>query len=237
MIKHVASRVAFRVSLLAVALSGAAACSHQAPTIAHTHIGHAMTAFQGAPQEKSLFAVAEERAQEAATQAAAAAEARDLTTVKVRVAETVRLSGGEDYGLKQALYESVKHLNFAATSDDASANVQRSAGTFEAAASDVLNRCDLIALLASDVVATDSIDEAKLIAEQIRTLAAANLDGGASNDVGVVQLRTMIEDMIAREDPPYETVDRWYLFHLVRLPDCETCWAWRKWANPSNRGY
>jgi len=31
-------------------------------------------------------------------------------------------------------------------------------------------------------------------------------------------LRRDLVDMINREDPPYRTVDEWYLFNLVRLP-------------------
>ncbi len=226
-----------RAVIVALCLTAFSACTHKPPTIAHTHIGHALTAFQGAPDDKSLFAVAEERAQEAADQGMAAGAATELAEIKRLVTETASKSGGENYGLKHALFESVNHLNFAATADDATPNVQQGAKAFEEAANDVLNRCDLISLLANDVMTTSSLEEGKLLAEQIQVLSSANLDGGATGEIGVVQLRTMIDDMIAREDPPYETVDRWYLFHLVRLPNCDTCWAWRKWANPSNRGY
>ena len=38
------------------------------------------------------------------------------------------------------------------------------------------------------------------------------------------KLREMLDAIIRNEVPPYTPVDRWYLFHLVRLPDCDNCW-------------
>jgi hypothetical protein len=35
----------------------------------------------------------------------------------------------------------------------------------------------------------------------------------------LTQLRGQLLAMIARENPPYRTVDEWYLFNLVRLPN------------------
>ncbi len=227
-----------KLLFIGVCMVACAACSHQSPTIAHTHIGHAITAFDGTPGEKSLFAVAEERAQDALTGAEAAARAnQDLSTIKRQIEVVVDATRGDGYGLKHALFESVKHINFAANAEDASDNVKRGAQRFEAAADGVLNRCDLISLLANDVLVTNSLDEGRVLAGQINQLAATNLGASNSAEVGVVQLRALLDDMINSEDPKYETVDRWYLFHLVRLPNCNSCWAWRKWANSSNRGY
>ena len=33
------------------------------------------------------------------------------------------------------------------------------------------------------------------------------------------QLRAELDGIIARESPPYRTVDQWYLFNLVKLPN------------------
>ena len=43
--------------------------------------------------------------------------------------------------------------------------------------------------------------------------------GSIALDYGVAQLRRDLVDMINRETPPYRTVDDWYLFNLVRLPN------------------
>ena len=146
---------------------------------------------------------------------------------------------GEDYGFTRALREAESHVVFAAEADDASANVKASAARFSQGVADVLRRSDLATLLAGDLVrSSDDAESAQLVA-QIQDLVNRTADGAGADEleVGVAQLREMMDAMVANESPPYVTVDRWYLFHLVRLPDCDTCWAWRKWANSSNRGY
>ena len=55
----------FMTILAAMCISLAGGCAHKPPTIAHTHIGHAITGFEGTPGDKGLFVVAEERAKEA----------------------------------------------------------------------------------------------------------------------------------------------------------------------------
>ncbi len=92
----------------------------------------------------------------------------------------------------------------------------------------VVERCELIALLGKDVVAGKSQEEAAVAVEEIVKLTQANLEGEDSDrdgklgsmptEYGVKQLRTEFDVMIAREQPPYRTVDQWYLFNLVRLP-------------------
>jgi hypothetical protein len=229
---------AIRAIAMATCLFAMTACAHKPPTIAHTHIGHAVTAFDGTPGEKGLFTIAEERASQALAHAeAAVADRAALGTVKMEVRNVVDIYAADDFGIKSAMDEAARHIEFAATSADASANVRQKAGEIRAAANGILSRSDLIILLGNDVLATDSADEAKLLASEIHTLANTNVNGGANGEYGVAQIRDMIDLMIESEDPAYVTVDRWYLFHLVRLPDCDTCWAWRKWANSSNRGY
>ena len=97
----------------------------------------------------------------------------------------------------------------------------------------VIERCDLIGLLNKDIQASTSEKEAFLLVGEIAKLAQANISGDDSNGDGVVgnssavrvrrllQLRKELEAMIARERPPYVTVDQWYLFNLVKLPNGE----------------
>jgi hypothetical protein len=224
--------------LIGAALVVSTGCAHKPPTIAHTHIGHAVTAFDGTPEEKGLFTVAEQRASTALREAESATnENNNLNDIQRHVRVVVETYGGEDFGIKQAMDEAANHIEFAATSADASANVKRAAGEVRTAANGILSRSDLITLLGNDVLTTDSFEEAQVLSGKIRQLAETNVNGGEQGEYGVTQIRKMIDDMINAEDPTYVTVDRWYLFHLVRLPDCDTCWAWRKWANSSNRGY
>jgi hypothetical protein len=51
-----------------------------------------------------------------------------------------------------------------------------------------------------------------------------------------MQLRKELDAMIARENPPYVTVDQWYLFNLVRLPNGR--WVFDKFGRGGNiEGY
>jgi hypothetical protein len=121
------------------------------------------------------------------------------------------------------------HISFAATSPDASPNVQKAAPIFASDTVRVVERCELIGLLGKDIAASTSVEEAQLLAGEIQTLAQANLDGEDANKDGVVgdapaefgmkQLRAELDGIIARESPPYRTVDQWYLFNLVKLPN------------------
>jgi len=232
-----------RIWLIAILVVGACACTSTPPTIAHTHIGHAITAFDGTPGEKGLFTEAEARADEALRYANQAVEPQaTMADMKRAVDQVMTATVSEDYGLRKALVDSQSHITFAADSADASANVKDWAVRFASGVDEVVGRCDLIALLANDVRRSGNESEIRLLSARIRDLADANVNGGASatgavSAPGTHQLRTMLDAMIDGEDPRYVTVERWYLFHLVRLPNCDNCWAWRKWANSSNRGY
>ena len=229
--------------MLVLSLGVVTGCATRAPTIAHTHVGHAMAGWHDTPGKKGLFEVAEDKAQEASLHAERAAENPGNTkqvkaeVSKVTIATDRQLGKASDteveapYGVKQALTGAIDHITFAASSDDASANVRNTASTLEKSATGVLDRCDLITLLGSEIQESDSQEEVQILLEEVRALAHANLNGVDSNgdgvigsdpeEIGLKQLRVKIEDMIAREDPPYTTVDRWYLFNLVRLPTGE----------------
>lgn len=229
--------VLFRSVLIVSAVFQVTACVHVPPTIAHTHVGHAITAFDGTPNEKGLFAVAEDRADDALQHAEVAIrDTNSINDIKTQINAVVTATGVDNFGLKLALDESAKHIEFAGSVEDASANVRSFAPEFRTAVDSVLDRCDLVVLLGNDVAKAASLQEARVLAQQIHKLASVNVYGDG-NDPGITQLRKMLDRMVENEDPPYVTVDRWYLFHLVRLPNCENCWAWRKWANSSNRGY
>jgi hypothetical protein len=131
--------------------------------------------------------------------------------------------------VRQSVTMAANHISFAATSADASANVIRFAPTFATDTAVVVERCNYISLLGRDVASSASLKEASVLAQEILNLAHANVEGevskgdaasgSAPSKYGVVQLRAEVQAMIARESPPYRTVDQWYLFNLVRLPN------------------
>jgi hypothetical protein len=222
-------RTALRATVALLLVVTASGCVTRPPTIAHVHLGHALTGVHVTPNRDGYLLVAQARAQEAHAAAAQAATDTTLDSMKTGVAAVLAATSSEDnFGLKQSLVLAANHVSFAATSEDASANVQKSAPAFAHDISGIIERCELISLLGKDVAASKSQAEAKVAVDEILKLTTANVSGeDADNDgkigsappeFGVSQIRAEFDAMIAREDPPYRTVDQWYLFNLVRLP-------------------
>jgi hypothetical protein len=206
------------------------ACMVHPPTIAHVHIGHAVTAVHVTPGHEGYLSVAELRANEAYAAAKSAHGDADLRRLKAHIAAVVDATDSQDnFGVRQSVTMAANHISFAATSADASANVIRFAPAFATDTAALVERCNYIDLLGKDVASSASLKEASLLAEEILKLARANVEGNdsnaddaggsASSQYGLVQLRAEIQAMLARETPPYRTVDQWYLFNLVRLPN------------------
>ena len=207
-----------------------AGCVTRPPSIAHVHLGHALTGVHVTPGKQGYLLVAEKQAEDIVMLAQKAKASTDLAQIKTAVAAAEKATNSDDeFGLKHSLIMASNHISFAATSTDASQNVQQSAPVFARDTVRVVERCELIGLLGKDVAASSSVDEAQLLAGEIELLAQANLDGEDANKDGVVgavpaefgmkQLRAQLDGIIARESPPYRTVDQWYLFNLVRLPN------------------
>jgi hypothetical protein len=211
-------------------LAGVCGCIARPPTIAHVHIGHAVTAVHVTPGHEGYLSVAELRANEAYTAAKSANADNDLLQLKAHIVAVVDATDSQDnFGVRQSVTMAANHISFAATSADASDNVIRFAPTFATDTASVVERCNYIDLLGKDVASSGSLKEASLLAEEILKLARANVDGNDSNGdavtgsapskYGLVQLRAEVKAMLDREQPPYRTVDQWYLFNLVRLPN------------------
>jgi hypothetical protein len=230
-------------ALLLLALAGTSACVTRPPTIAHVHIGHALTGVHVTPGHKGYILVAEQRADEVLAAVNRAKTAADLNTLKAQIALAVNDNDSQDnFGVRQSLTMAANHIEFAATSDDASENVIRFAPTFKHDTAAAIERCEYIDLLGKDVAASTSMKEATLLVEEISKAAAANVAGADSTgtgvkgsmpaDYGMAQLRAELQAMIARENPPYRTVDEWYLFNLVRLPNGR--WVYDKLGRGGN---
>jgi hypothetical protein len=212
------------------ALSGLGGCVSHQPTIAHVHIGHAITGVHVTPNQEGYLVTAERRGGQAVDYGKRAATSTDLAQIKQDIAAAVKATDSEDdFGVKQAIVMAANHITFAATSDDASLNVQHSAPTFANDITRVVERCELIVLLGKDVAASTSVKDATVAVAELNKLTQANVAGEDSNgdgalgsapsEYGLVQLRKELEAMIAREHPAYVTVPQWYLFNLVRLPN------------------
>lgn len=222
-------RTAWQGIGLLLVIATASGCVTRPPSIAHVHLGHALTGVHVTPNRDGYLLLAHTRAKEAYAAAQQAAAGSTLEGMKTGVAAVLTATSSEEnFGLKQSLVLAANHVSFAATADDASANVQKSAPVFAHDISRVVERCELIALLGKDVTASKSQQEATIAVEEIVKLTQANVEGEDSDrdgkvgsapaEFGMNQLRQEFDVIIAREDPPYRTVDQWYLFNLVKLP-------------------
>ena len=225
----------------------AGGCVTRPPTIAHVHVGHALTGVHVTPDKEGYLVTADRRAKEANELAKRASASQDLAAIKTDIASAVKaIASEEDFGVKHALTMAAHHISFAATSEDASLNVQRAAPVFASDIARVIERCELISLLGKDVAASASVQEASVSVEEIAKLTEANINGddadgdgkvgGKPAEYGLVQLRSELEAVVARESPRYVTVDQWYLFNLVRLPNGK--WVFDKLGRGGNiEGY
>lgn len=220
--------------LSVVVLSG---CATTTPKISHVHIGHTITGWVDTPEERGLFVTAEEEGKIIADQATLASNSQDLAQIKQHahgiihaVDPSLEPSGpGLGYGFRKAITEAGHHVEYAAQSPDASANVKTGWANYQKNQQVVAERGELVLALAEAMVNAESLDEAQALASETRKLAVANLVGIDEDGDGVVgttpreygmkQLRADLVAMAERENPPYRAVPQRYLFGLVRLPD------------------
>ncbi len=234
--------------LLALSLMTAmTGCSYQAPTIAHIHLGHTVTGVEGTPGQKGYLDVAEQSASEALDQANQALEDNQpLPEIKQHIANVNDITNvREAVALTGTVEHAMTHIRFAAESEDASDNVRDSFPRVEPLAEGIFYRSNLIKLYSEDLAASGSEEDARVVAELVQQLTYANLNGedldedgkigNQPREIGMLQLQTEIEAMLAREEPPYVAVDRWYLLNLIRLPNGQ--WIFRPAGSSAARGY
>ena len=236
--------------LLTFSLAGCSTIvSRDAPSIAHIHIGHAITGWVNAPNKQGLLVVAELASIAAMTNAELmldAARNGNMERAQRFLRETATqvdpdfLEGTSTgkYGLRKAAAEAITHLSLASGVEDASANVQRTIAQSEIKAMDLVDRSDeLLAFLDAGSKA-QSIDEMEIIAEEIvRSIRAITGGPDMPGNYGLYDFREDIEAMVAREDPPYQTVESFYLFNLVQLPDGQWGFASRSSRGAAGAGY
>lgn len=242
-----------RLSLLAVVGLTLSACGtvvkKEAPTIAHIHIGHAITGWPLAPKKQGLLVVAELQSLAAATTSELmlkAAREGNMERAKKFLEETTRAvdpsflkqGASNEYGLRKAAAEAITHLQLASEVEDASANVQRTVTTTRIKAEDLIDRSDeLLAYLDAGAEA-QTVEEMEIIAEEIvRTLKTIAGGPELPGVYGLFNFRNDIEEMVKREDPPYQTVESFYLFNLVKLPDGQWGFASRSSRGSAGAGY
>ncbi len=236
-------------SLLALS-SCASVVKKDAPTIAHVHIGHAITAWEETPLKQGLLVVAELSAVTAETNSQLMVKAiknKDMAKTK-RFLKEIALAldpqyydpaqGENAFGVRRGTAEAMTHLRLSAGVFDASTNVQRTVTQTNVHAQDILDRCDELATYLDAGLRSDDLVELEIISEEVAQLVRSIAGGPEYPDIyGLYNLRKDIENMIARVDPPYETVDSYYLFNLVRLPDGQWGFGSRRSRGAAGAGY
>lgn len=198
----------------------------QEPTLSHVHIGHAITGWEAAPNNQGLLVAAELYAIEAKVncdlmlEAAANGEKQSVKDYLSVLSELISPTSAVDartsnYGMRRLFAESLVHLNVASEIFDASLNVRRTMAELRVKGQQILNRIDELEVFLDSALASDDIDELKIYAEEIASLMG-QISGQSDNssDYGILQFRRDIEAMIAREDPPYQTINKFYLFSI-----------------------
>lgn len=202
-----------------------ACVSIQLPTMAHSHVGHALTAWPDTPGQKGLLEVARMEAKVAAEHAAYAVEgARNIASVKLHAGHVLHAvdpkllpdGPGAGYGLTRALQGSVEHLGYAREVPDAGANLRAGLPAVIAELDALRRESQVLAALARD--ARLSADEAHVVTyaqdmARRSTLVVAGLD----------QAQRRLDAVLAAEQPPYRPIARRYLFGVIRLPSGD--WA------------
>src|SRR5687767_15734072 len=109
------SPAAVRALVAAIALLGASGCVTRAPSIAHVHVGHALSGVHVTPGQAGYLLVAEERAAAVRELSQKAAVATSLPQIKTDVAAAVAATVSDDaFGLRHSLVQASNHITFAA---------------------------------------------------------------------------------------------------------------------------
>jgi hypothetical protein len=234
------------VGLLLLA-AGLISCASDAPSVAHVHVGHVISGHKDTPTQEGFFVLAEKKANDALVIVDKMDLENDGQAFLLGNIETIDqiLNKDGDYTIARALQESSNHLVFAADSPDSSASLKLGAKKFTISLQGVLSRIDLVNLYVKDAQSASDVEELRQYAEGIRQLVRENVNGvdadgngtigNSGEEAGLIQLREVLDEILAAESPTYRTVDRWYLFNLIRLPNGD--WIFNRGKSGKGAGY
>jgi hypothetical protein len=226
-------------NLLCAALAawGLTACvSVQLPSIAHVHVGHAVTAWPDTPDKKGLFDIAQQEAKIVAEHAGyAVAGARDIKEVKLHLGHVLhalnpaleKTGPGMGYGLMKSLDGASDHLGFAAEVKDVSAHLKSGLPTVIAALKPLRQETQVLAILSRDARQASDLAQVVAYAEEVRQRSEKLVA-----QLGAV--RKQLDGLLAAESPAYQPIAQRYLFGIIRLPSGE--WAYNPDVQGSRRG-
>ena len=228
--------------LVSFALGG---CTSQLPLVSHAHVGHAMTTWHDTPGQSGLLLVAAEDlgTAEHELELACADTARGLNRAHMAnvlhalLPDAQPLSAnkppGTGYGAVRAFAGAVEHLEFAATSRDASLNLVTAIMELSNVSEPILARLATTVELARASLEVP-LAEQRQYCQRVRRELGFALGGtpeiaagsGDFRHIGFSEFVDRLQTALDREsNPGYAPVKRRYLLGLVRLPNGE--WRYR----------
>lgn len=196
------------------------------PSLSHVHIGHAITAWEPAPGSQGLLDAAELYGIEAKANSdlmLEAAEDGDIEGVKKHLSSIAKIVDPnlvtadltDEYGLRRLQAESLVHLKVASEIFDASPNIRRTMAELNVKGQKILSNIDELEVFIQSAFESDNIRGLKIHAEEIaNTIRKITGQPAGTAVYGIRQFRQDIGAMIAQEDPPYQTIDKYYLFSI-----------------------
>lgn len=220
-------------------ICGLAGCSTQQPLISHAHVGHALTTWHDTPDRQGLVAVAAADLEVAEREArSACADPRGPTTrrhaanlLNALVPEAHPDGPGSGYGALRAVMGTVEHLEFAATSADASLNLVAAIADLSVQGEAIHARLEVATELAQTLLQASAQESPQLCRQLLNAVHVALHGDGSPGErsaqtIGFRALyRNLLETLERETDPAYEPVPRRYVLGLVRLPTGE--WRYR----------
>lgn len=219
--------------LTILTISAMAGCSTQQPLISHAHVGHALTTWHDTPEQRGLMEVAAADLDIAEQEARlACAEPQTQTTarhaanvVNALVPEAQPIGPASGYGAARALMGTVEHLEYAATSADASLNLVTAVANLSVHGESVHALLEVATDLAQALVTASPPELADTCARLQKELRVAihggvvGPDEGGFSTIGFNAFHLEVLATLDRErEPVYEPVPRRYVLGLVRLP-------------------
>lgn len=241
----------FIPSLVVVGLSGCVT-KEIPPTIAHTHIGHALTGWHETPNKQGLLTTAEQEAAIAEDHTQFALVAKSIAGMKEHVRHVIHVLApdqtkdgpGTGYGMCKALELGYAHIRFAAESDDASANLKAFSAAADKKVDALTSNCAAAVDFAKEIRRTNNEEEVLVLTHELNTVLkelvyGSDKDGDGkvtlnADALGVYSLRDEVEAMTERENPSYQPVASKWLFGLFRLPSGK--WAFNLNRDDANQG-
>jgi hypothetical protein len=206
-----------------------AGCVHRQPLVSHAHVGHCLTTWRDTPGRQGLLPVARAELDTARREADAAlgddlsraqkiAHIRNISHALNPDAE--RLGPGSGYGAIRALEGAIEHLEYAATSDDASVNLVTTIAQLTGMGGRIVERLRDAAARAKSADTRQAAELDRTALELRAALKTIALGSDANEPVGLEQFQAQLDAMLAREtNPKYQPLPEKFLLGLIRMPN------------------